>query len=57
MEYKKKVQSLWNAVFYPTTSPVGIVSICDPATDQLLLVRQPRQGRLQTLSSLAINMT
>ena len=29
-------------VYYPQTSPVGIVSICDPATDQLLLIRQPR---------------
>jgi len=30
------------SVFYPSTSPVGIVSICDPATDRLLLIRQPR---------------
>lgn len=30
------------SVYYPQTSPVGIVSICDPATDQLLLIRQPR---------------
>jgi len=30
------------SVFYPTTSPVGIVSIGDPSTDMLLLIRQPR---------------
>ena len=30
------------AVFYPTTAPVGIVSIGDPSTDKLLLIRQPR---------------
>jgi len=30
------------AVFYPTTAPVGIVSIGDPSTDTLLLIRQPR---------------
>merc|ERR1740131_636996 len=30
------------AVYYPQTSPVGIVSICDPSTDKLLLIRQPR---------------
>ena len=30
------------AVFYPTTAPVGIVSIGDPSTDELLLIRQPR---------------
>ena len=29
-------------VYYPQTSPVGIVSICDPSTDQLMLIRQPR---------------
>jgi len=31
-----------SAVFYPSTSPVGIVSIGDPSTDRLLLIRQPR---------------
>ena len=30
------------SVFYPSTSPVGIVSIGDPSTDKLLLIRQPR---------------
>ena len=30
------------AAFYPTTAPVGIVSIGDPSTDTLLLIRQPR---------------
>jgi len=30
------------SVYYPSTSPVGIVSICDPTTDQLMLIRQPR---------------
>ena len=29
-------------VYYPTTSPVGIVSVCDPSNDSLLLIRQPR---------------
>ncbi len=29
-------------MYYPQTSPVGIVSICDPTTDQLMLIRQPR---------------
>lgn len=31
-----------SSVFYPSTSPVGIVSIGDPSTDKLLLIRQPR---------------
>lgn len=31
-----------SAVYYPTTSPVGIVSVGDPTTDKLLLIRQPR---------------
>jgi len=31
-----------SSVFYPTTSPVGIVSIGDTSTDKLLLIRQPR---------------
>lgn len=30
------------SVYYPTTSPVGIVSVCDPSNDSLLLIRQPR---------------
>jgi len=30
------------AVFYPSTSPVGIVAVSDPVTDSLLLIRQPR---------------
>ena len=30
------------SVYYPTTSPVGIVSVCDPSKDSLLLIRQPR---------------
>jgi len=34
--------SACTSVFYPTTSPVGIVSIGDPETDKLLLIRQPR---------------
>ena len=29
-------------MFYPSTSPVGIVSISDPSEDRLLLIRQPR---------------
>jgi len=29
-------------VSYPSTSPVGIVSVSDPAAQQLLLIRQPR---------------
>ena len=29
-------------VYYPTTTPVGIVSINDAAQDRLLLIRQPR---------------
>ena len=41
--FKKRTKKrLFGLVFYPTTSPVGIVSICDPVTDQLLLIRQPR---------------
>ena len=41
--FKKRTKKrLFGIVFYPTTSPVGIVSICDPVTDQLLLIRQPR---------------
>jgi len=31
-----------SSVFYPSTSPVGIVSISDPVRDSLLLVRLPR---------------
>merc|ERR1712013_697280 len=34
-----------SSVFYPTTSPVGIVSIGDTSTDKLLLIRQPRYPR------------
>jgi len=30
------------SVFYPSTSPVGIVSVEDPDTRRLLLIRQPR---------------
>ena len=34
--------SAFFSVYYPTTSPVGIVSVCDPSKDSLLLIRQPR---------------
>jgi len=34
--------SACNSVYYPTTTPVGIVSINDAAQDRLLLIRQPR---------------
>eukprot|EP00088_Acartia_fossae_P055928 TRINITY_DN6503_c0_g1_i1.p1 TRINITY_DN6503_c0_g1~~TRINITY_DN6503_c0_g1_i1.p1 ORF type:complete len:341 (+),score=54.17 TRINITY_DN6503_c0_g1_i1:41-1063(+) len=30
------------SVYYPQTSPVGIVSICDTEKDKLMLIRQPR---------------
>ena len=45
------------AVFYPTTAPVGIVSIGDPSTDKLLLIRQPRYPPGMSLFNLVDHKT